>query len=77
MPNNQIGWSVSKIDHVVEQLSSSATHCKLADVEEVVNGVVPHGEEHSRELAGGGDEQRGDNELAAVADDFELLVDVV
>jgi hypothetical protein len=58
-------------------LSSSATHRELTDIEEVVDGVVPCGEEHDRELAGGGDEPHDDDELAEpVADDRRLPADV-
>jgi hypothetical protein len=53
------------------------THRELADIEEVVDGVVPRGEEHNRELASGGDEQHDDDELAEpVADDRQLPAEV-
>lgn len=45
-------------------------------MEEVVDGVVARGEAGG-ELAGGADEQRGDDEpTETVADDLELLADV-
>ena len=50
--------------------SSKTTHRELADVEEVIDRVASRSEKHGGELAGGADEQHGDDELAeAMADD--------